>query len=199
MMQNKETRTGMYWQQAKNAILLVATTAAVGVAISVTSLGIGFTPVLSPSMSPAFETGEIVITRPESKTSLGVGDVTVLPLPNKSGDRYLHRIVEVQRKNGQVLVRTKGDSNTSPDPWTLQIDSQNVPVAIAAIPHLGSISSIFQKPNVRLLLGLTIAVLSILGIFRALREILHTTRTRHYSTPMPYGEQTATSSDSHIP
>ena len=197
-MQNKKARTGMYWQHTKNAILLIATTAAVGIAISVSRLGIGFTPVLSPSMSPAFESGEIVITRPESKTSLGVGDVPVLPLPNESGRRYLHRIVEVQRSNGKVLVRTKGDSNSSPDPWTLQIDSQNVPVAIAAIPHLGPFTSIFQKPNLRLALGIAIAVLSVLGIFRALREIFHTIRQHRDLIPMPCEELPTTSNDSHI-
>lgn len=158
-------------QIAQNIILIVATILAVVGALSVAVFRFGFTPVLSNSMSPTFSTGEIVITRPEPRSQLRVGDVVVLPLPDNSGQRYLHRIVEIESNEQQVLVRTQGDKNPKPDPWTLRVESQKVPVVVAGLPKLGLMGSYFQTPNIRLMVGSLIFILALIGVIRALRDI----------------------------
>lgn len=164
-------------QMAQNILLISATILAVVGALSLTVLRIGFTPVLSNSMSPTFSAGEIVVTRPELKSQLEVGDVVVLPLPDDSGQRYLHRIIEIQSDEQQVIVRTKGDKNQKPDPWSLRIDSEHVPVALAGLPKLGLVSSYFQTPNVRLIIGSLIFSLALIGVIRALRDVRRQTWT----------------------
>lgn len=190
---------GTIWQSTKNIFLLLATAIAVGSAVTITVLGIGFTPVLSQSMSPVLTTGEIVITKPMPKNQIEIGDVAILPIPNDSGQRFLHRIIEVQQMNGEVLVRTQGDSNASPDPWTLQIDSQNVPIVIASIPKLGLVSSFFQTPSLRLSLGLAIVLLSLFGIFRAMQDVYRTTKHRSATVSPKDYEATIRNTGSRIP
>lgn len=164
-----------------NIFLITATVLAVAAALSITLLRIGFTPVLSNSMSPTFSTGEIVITRPEPRSELTVGDVVVLPLPDSSRQRYLHRIVEIQSEGQQVLVRTQGDKNPRPDPWTLRVESQKVPVVVAGLPKLGLVNSFFQTPSVRLMVGSFIFLLALIGVVRALHDIRRHTHTHQHT------------------
>lgn len=164
------------WQRTKDLLLIFATVIAVTAAIVIPAFQIGFTPVLSNSMAPTIDSGEIVVTRPELKTRLKIGDVVVLPLPDKSGQRFLHRIIEVQENDQQVFVRTKGDFNAQPDPWTLRIDSTKVPVAKASIPKLALLTNHLRSPSIHLALSALVIVLAAVGIVRALREIRQTSQ-----------------------
>lgn len=176
---------------AANIVLVLSTIAAVASAVAVTTFRIGLTPVLSNSMSPTFSAGEVVLTRPEQKSRLEIGDVVILPLPDGSGERYLHRIIELQENKGEIHVRTQGDSNASPDPWVLQIDSEKVPVAIAALPKIALVSSYVQTPSLRLAIGTAVFVLALVGIIRAVRDLRHQSlirRVPQQSFPYDYSE-----------
>lgn len=163
------------WRVSKNIALIVATIGSVVAAILVSTLSLGFSPVLSDSMNPSFRAGEVVITKPEHRTRLHVGDAVILPIPDGSGQRYLHRIVKVFTDNGEVLVQTQGDNNPLPDPWTLRIDSQEVPKAVASLPKIGMVSSYFRDTSVRLALSCTIFVLVLAQLAR---QFIATRRAR---------------------
>ncbi|MET1071578.1 MAG: signal peptidase I, partial [Umezawaea sp.] len=102
------------------AVLAVLALAAVAGAVLVIGFRIGFAPVLSPSMSPAFDPGALLITRPVDARSVEVGDVVVLPRPDAPGERYAHRVVEVDLGQDDPVVRTKGDNNSAADPQRLR-------------------------------------------------------------------------------
>lgn len=166
------------WRISKNVALVVVAVGSVTAAILVSTLSLGFSPVLSNSMTPSFQAGEVVITQPEKRTQLRVGDVVILPLPDGSGQRYLHRIVQVFTKNGEVLVRTQGDNNPLPDPWTLRIDSSEVPKAVGSLPKIGMVSTYFRNTSIRLALSCIIFAL----VLAQLTRQLALTRRRQQNT-----------------
>jgi signal peptidase I len=113
---------------------------------------VGFSPVLSPSMQPAFGPGDLIVTRSEPATAMKVGQVVALPIPGAPGQRYVHRLISVQFDHGVPVVRTKGDANPLPEPYELHVTSANVPVVVTSIPHLGRVSLITERSTPRLVL-----------------------------------------------
>jgi signal peptidase I len=165
------------WFRISTAVVLIAAVIiSVSTAVAVSTLRIGFTPVLTDSMSPTLEAGSVAITRQKPTNSLEVGDVVILPLPDNEGQRFLHRLIEVEHLGSETHVRTKGDRNPLPDPWTLQVTSSTAPVAIGSIPYLGWTTNVLRWTIVRLLFaGLTMALV-IVGLLRIRRQLIRTQR-----------------------
>lgn len=164
-------------QRAADLGLAVTAIVAVGVAVAVIALRVGFAPVLSNSMSPTYAAGDVVITMSRDTHDVRVGDVVVLPYPDDPGARYAHRIVERVPSGTAVLVRTKGDDNPAPDAWQLQITSQSVPVVVGAIPKMGWTSNLVQSREARLALASVVVLAALAGIGR--------TRPRRTAGPTP--------------
>jgi signal peptidase len=93
--------------------------------------------VLSGSMRPAFAPGDMVVVTPEPVRDVRVGQVISYRIP--VGDHHVqsHRVVEVIRRGGQVAVRTKGDANTTADPWTATLQGTTAWRVRAVLPKLG--------------------------------------------------------------
>ena len=73
------------------------------------------TPVLSGSMRPAMQPGDVVITHRVPISDLKVRDVLVFH-PPAQGDRLtVHRIVKLTVKAGTTSITTWGDANPAPD------------------------------------------------------------------------------------
>lgn len=111
---------------------------------------IGFAPVLSPSMVPTFHPGDLVITKPEPAKDIKVGQIVALPVPAEPSQRYVHRIISVAMKDGEPVVKTKGDANPAPEPFSLRIDSPTVPLVVATVPEVGRLSVLLQHSTLRL-------------------------------------------------
>lgn len=92
-----------------------------------------FVRVLSGSMEPTYHVGDMAIVQDRPVLSLRVGDVPILPIPDEGGAFYSHRIIEVQRVNGETQLRTRGDANPAPDAWHLRVTSSKVPVVIGVL------------------------------------------------------------------
>lgn len=155
--------------------LLLATAAlgAVGAAVLVVLLHVGFAPVLSPSMEPSFAAGDLLVTRSVPTAEVGVGDVVVLPRPDAPGERYAHRVISRDDSEGAVVVRTKGDANPAEDPQALRIVSDTVPVAIGDVPFAGRAALLGQYGWVRVglvvLVGLAVLVAAKRALLRPAR------------------------------
>ncbi|MFD4636391.1 signal peptidase I [Lentzea sp. NPDC058436] len=148
------------------ALLAALAVAAVAGALVVVLGRIGFSPVLSPSMEPAFAPGDLLVTRAVPVADLSVGDVVVLPRPDVAGERYAHRVVELTTRSGEPVVRTKGDANEAADPQTLRITSPTVPVAVGNVPVVGRIALLGQDSGVRIGLIVLIGGAVLLGMRR---------------------------------
>lgn len=164
-------RRSRRWHIASNTALALAAVVSVATTIAVVVLRVGVAPVLSDSMSPAFEAGAVVITMPRAAHDLEVGDIVILPLPDGSGARFAHRVVERSVRGGNIAVRTKGDANPTVDEWHLEITSASVPVVVASIPHLGWTSNVVRSTGLRLALAGVVAMAALVGIVRAVRTV----------------------------
>lgn len=95
--------------------LLIAAIAALGVYVH-TGHG-SLTPVLTGSMRPGIEPGDVVVTHKVSVSSLHVGDIVVFMPPGATLAR-VHRIHSLQKvSGGRIIVTTEGDANNAIDPW----------------------------------------------------------------------------------
>ena len=91
------------------------------VAAYVLLLVIGLQPMVmvTGSMTKSIPVGSLVVDQTVSPSSLRVGDVISFRKPLGSPGIATHRIIEIQRSNGHVVYRTKGDSNPIADPWAI--------------------------------------------------------------------------------
>jgi signal peptidase I len=115
--------------------------------------GVRFNAVLSNSMAPQHPAGSVVVTIQKATDELGEGAVVKLPLPNGSGQSYIHRVVDVLPNGRSTTVMTKGDNNVAQDPWSLEIHSPTTPVVVATIPLIGHFTSFTSNIWVQLLLA----------------------------------------------
>jgi signal peptidase I len=126
--------------------------------------------VLSGSMQPAFSPGDMVVVMPEPVSAVRVGQVISYRIP--VGDHHVqsHRVIEVLRRNGDVSVRTKGDANKTPDPWTATLHGPTAWRVRAVLPKLGWIVFWLRTPLVHeltlFLAPLLLALLAVLQIWR---------------------------------
>jgi signal peptidase I len=156
------------WRALTAVLLIAAAVASVTAMVTVMSQHLGFAPVLSPSMEPTFHPGDLVVTKPEPASAVKVGQVIALPVPSAPSQRYVHRVISVTTKDGKPLVRTKGDANPAPEPFSLRIDSPTVPVVVATVPELGHVSVLLQRPNLRI----TVMVITVIAMLLAAWRML---------------------------
>lgn len=76
--------------------------------------------VLSGSMKPVFDPGDMIVDNPISPANaarLAAGNIITFHVANSSSNNLItHRIFAVKNTNGQVTYQTKGDANNAPDP-----------------------------------------------------------------------------------
>jgi len=102
-------------------------------------LDLQLSPILSGSMRPTIEPGDLVVTAPVSVTSLEAGDVIALYPPGQS-EAVLHRLQSVTTRDGDIWITTRGDANTIDDAWGLVRLKGDVAWRLTAIvPHIGHI------------------------------------------------------------
>jgi signal peptidase len=103
--------------------------------------------VLSGSMAPAIPVGSLVIDLPVAADQLHDGDVVSFHRPDAAGQMITHRIVQVDRQGAgnPALLRTKGDANNAPDPWTVSAGPDSWRVA-AVVPGAGYVLGYLRSP-----------------------------------------------------
>lgn len=118
-------------------------------------LGVGVTTVLTGSMRPAINPGDLVITRTAAASGVGVGDIVVV---NSRDVPIAHRVVEVRIVSGLNRLTTKGDANAliDSDPVMVSADRE-VPRVIWRVPAVGSMLAFLASPQSQRL-GLTLLV-----------------------------------------
>lgn len=108
--------------------------------------------VLSASMQPTFGPGSVVVVRPVAVGGLAVGDVITYNVPVEDGRVITHRIVEIDRAGGSTTIRTQGDANAAPDPWTTTLTGEVAWRAERSLPALGYVIGALREPLVSRLL-----------------------------------------------
>lgn len=108
--------------------------------------GYRYYTVLTDSMRPAFQTGDMVIVQIRNADSINVGDVITFN-PSNDSDAYLtHRVTEKidnYEGTGVTCFRTKGDANNAEDSFLIDEDRVIGTVQLH-IPKLGVVVRFIQ-------------------------------------------------------
>lgn len=161
---------------------IVALTAAVLVPAA---LGAKPMSVLSGSMSPAIDTGDLVIVKPVSPTDVEVGEVVTFNDPKQ--DRLItHRVKAIRDEGRRFSFVTRGDANNSGERWGIAAAGEMGRVAFR-IPKAGFASKLASGTAGRLGLvvvpALILLVWGLVGVWRK--------PSPAGPTPAPAREQTA--------
>jgi signal peptidase I len=95
------------------------------------------TPVLSGSMRPGLQPGDIVITHRVPISDLRVRDVIVFHPPNEAQQQTVHRIVKLRVRNGTTVITTRGDANTIDDPTVTSLSGNSAYRVARVVPLVG--------------------------------------------------------------
>lgn len=131
-------------------VLLVGCVALVGIiAIPTLAGATNSYVVLSESMEPTLDPGDVVIVRSGPPSAIEVGDIVTYraadPVDDTGRDRLTHRVVEKRQTESGVVYRTKGDANDRPDS-ALVSHEQVVGTVWFHVPVVGRLVLFAQRP-----------------------------------------------------
>jgi signal peptidase len=114
--------------------------------------------VLSGSMRPGIQPGDVEILRQLPASELRVGQILAFHPPHASFI-VSHRVTTIHRRHA-TWITTKGDANNVADPWgSVRIASPDVWVVSAVVPHAGYLSVWVKTPLPHLLVIIAIVSL----------------------------------------
>ncbi len=110
-------------------------------------LGYRTMTMLTGSMAPMIEPGDVTVVTPVAVEDVTEGMVITYHQPIGNHSLVTHRVVEVQRDAaGSVTVRTKGDANEAIDPWTATLEGDTAYRVRAVVPELGHLIQALRTP-----------------------------------------------------
>lgn len=131
--------------------------------------------VMSGSMTPTLEMGDIVIERPIAPAAARVGDVITFSDPNDKDRLITHRVRSMSVTGDEYTFETKGDANNTTEEWHIGADGTIGRVALS-VPKVGFLLGSGRGPWVRisfvLLPALVWAVYELVTIWRPGRRRL---------------------------
>lgn len=105
----------------------------------------GYKPfiVLSGSMEPTINTGDLAISKETNPNTLKVGDIISFKI--KEDVVVTHRIVEITKEDGELAFITKGDHNYENDQNPVKASSVEG-IYVKKLDGLGNFAMFIQKP-----------------------------------------------------
>ena len=112
-------------------------------------LGYRTMTMLTASMAPEIDPGDVTIVTPIAISEVTEGMVITYHRPIEDHSLVTHRVISVQTApDGTVSVRTKGDANEAADPWTATLEGDTAYQVRAVIPELGHLIQALRAPVV---------------------------------------------------
>ena len=125
----------------------------------------GYLPliVLTDSMYPVIESGDLIICHTAEPEEIEVGDVIAFFDPAGNGSTIVsHRVLEVTEQNGQIAWRTKGDSNNTEDRMLVPADKLVATYEDTRIPGFGNVA-LFMQTTPGLIVCVVLPMLLLIG------------------------------------
>jgi signal peptidase len=135
--------------------MLLIITAAVFLFLAVGPRVLGYqtSTMLTGSMSPLINPGDVVLSIKTPAAEVKAGDIITYSIPVDDHRIETHRVTEViTNPDGTTALRTKGDANNGADPWTAVLQDDYLYTTAAVIPHLGEGIRALREPTVRTVL-----------------------------------------------
>jgi signal peptidase I len=127
------------------------------------------TPVLSGSMRPGLQPGDVVITQRVPISALRVRDVVVFYPPGQTTHQSVHRIVGLTVKGNTTSITTWGDANLVADAAVSSLKGTTAYRMVRVVPLVGYPAVWLQNENRGLLaiaLGVILLIAAALTILR---------------------------------
>lgn len=125
----------------------------------------GTTPliVLTDSMYPVIESGDLIICKGAEAEEIQVGDIIAFFDPAGNGTTIVtHRVIEVVEENGQLAWRTKGDNNNTEDRLPVTADKLVAVYEGTRIPGFGNVA-LFMQSTPGLIICVVCPILLLVG------------------------------------
>jgi signal peptidase I len=130
-------------------VMVAAVAAFLFLAVGPRVLGYQTSTMLTGSMSPLINPGDVVVTVPVAVKDLKVGDIITYHIPVEDQRVETHRIIDLAvNSQGTATVRTKGDANNGADPWTATLAAGQVDRQVFTVPYLGNAIRALRDPVV---------------------------------------------------
>lgn len=120
----------------KIAVACVALVLSAALATSVVTLHLGVRAVLTGSMRPNYGPGAVLLTQRIPVATVKTGMI-VLFVPPGEHSEFAHRITSVTGQRNSPIITTKGDANTSADPWHARLVTPYANQVIGSLPAVG--------------------------------------------------------------
>lgn len=105
---------------------------------------------LTGSMAPGINPGDMVVTTPEPSKDLQVGDVISYQIPIEDHRVETHRVTSVKHlADGTIAIKTKGDANENVDPWVAIVSTDTVYEVQTVVPKVGAAIRVLRAPVVQ--------------------------------------------------
>ena len=130
-------------------LMVVAVLAFAGLAVGPHVLGYRTLTMLTGSMAPGINPGDVTVETPLPAPDITVGMIVSYHIPVDDHHLVTHRVVSVDHgPSGQVTIQTKGDANNAADPWKATLTGDTVYRVRGVVPHLGHVIEAFRNPVV---------------------------------------------------
>ena len=104
---------------------------------------------LTASMAPEINPGDVTIVTPVAISEVTEGMVITYHRPIEDHSLVTHRVISVETgPDGSVTVLTKGDANAAADPWTATLEGDTAYEVRAVVPELGHLIQALRAPVV---------------------------------------------------
>lgn len=127
--------------------------------------------VLTDSMYPMIESGDLIICNTAEPEEIQVGDVIAFFDPAGNGSTIVtHRVTEKTEYNGQIAWRTKGDNNNAED--RLLVEPKNLVATYTGIriPGAGNVA-LFMQTTYGLILCVVLPIVLLVGYDMVRRKL----------------------------
>ena len=112
-------------------------------------LGYRTMTMLTGSMAPQINPGDVTIVTPLAVSEVTEGMVITYHRPIEDHSLVTHRVISVQKgADGTVTVQTKGDANAAADPWTATLNGDTAYQVRGVVPVLGHVIEALRAPIV---------------------------------------------------
>ncbi|ASN19092.1 signal peptidase I [Arthrobacter sp. YN] len=150
-------------------MLVLAALVFLFLAIGPRVLGYQTSTMLTGSMAPMINPGDVVVTVPTPITDVKVGDIITYHIPVEDQRVETHRITEITATaDGGVAVQTKGDANNGIDPWIATLQGTTVDKHVATIPGVGNAIRALREPIVMNILMYGAPTILVIGMLASI-------------------------------
>jgi signal peptidase len=118
-------------------------------------------------MEPTLPVGSLAIVEQVPADEVEPGDVVTFNTPGDAGSITTHRIASAHRDGSRTVYRTRGDANTTNDPWQLT-QRGTMGELVLDIPYAGYLTTWLGQAAVR---TAAIILASLIALLILLRRI----------------------------